>query len=165
MDDAFVLTMPLWEIAVRASLVYLALVFLARVVPKRRVGSISPNDILSLIVIGGLGADAIAGGSTSTADILLMIGIIVAWGYVLDTLEYRFAFVRRLMRHRQTPLVRDGRLLRKNLQHELITEEELMTELRRHDASELSMVESACLEADGEISVIKRPEPAGRRDG
>ncbi len=72
-------------------------VFLARIVPKRRVSSISPNDILSLIVIGGLSADAIASGSTSMIDILLMIGIIVAWGYLLDTLEYRFAFVRRLM--------------------------------------------------------------------
>jgi uncharacterized membrane protein YcaP (DUF421 family) len=167
MDDAFLLTMPLWEIALRASLIYLALVFLVRVVPKRRVGNISPNDILSLIVIGGLGADAIAGGSTSMADILLMIGLIVAWGYVLDTLEYRFAFVRRLMRHRQTALVQDGRLLRENLHHELITEEELMAVLRRHDAPELSMVRSACLEADGEISVIKRAEPgqARRQDG
>lgn len=158
MDEVFGLTKPLWEIAARATVVYFSLVFLLRVAPKRRAGSISPNDMLGLIVIGGMATDAIMGGSESVAEILLMIGVVVGWGHLLDRLEYRFAFVRRLMRDRQTTLIRDGRLLRGNLARELITEEELMAVLRERGVDDLSRVRQACLEADGHISVAINEE-------
>lgn len=58
---------PLWEIALRTTLVYLALVILVRVIPRRRTGHLSPNDMLALILIGGMAADGIMGGSTSPA--------------------------------------------------------------------------------------------------
>lgn len=124
MHEVFALTKPMWEIAVRATVVYFALVALARVIPKRRTGTISPNNILALIVIGGMVTDAVMGGSESATDILLMIALVVAWGYVLDRLEYRFRFFRHFLRDRESVLVHDGRLLRKNLRREMITEED-----------------------------------------
>lgn len=154
MDEVFGLTKPLWEIAIRATVVYFILVLLIRFVPKRRAGTISPNDMLALIVIGGLATDAIVGGSQSVADILLMVGLVVGWGYLLDLLQYRSTFIRRLMRDRHTLLVRDGRLLRKNLAKEMITEEELLAVMREKGAGDLSLVREAHVEADGEISVI-----------
>jgi uncharacterized membrane protein YcaP (DUF421 family) len=65
MAEVFGLSKPLWEIIVRATVVYFVLVFLVRVIPKRNAGHISPNDMLTLIVIGGMGTDAIMGGSSS----------------------------------------------------------------------------------------------------
>lgn len=154
--------MPLWEIAVRATVVYLALVFLIRVIPKRNAGHISPNDMLTLIVIGGLATDAILGGSTSLGDILIMTGLIIAWGYALDVLEYRFPVLQRVLRDRQTPLIDDGRLLRGNMRREMITEEELKAVLRREGLDDFSMVQSACLEADGDISLVKKDGTGAR---
>jgi uncharacterized membrane protein YcaP (DUF421 family) len=156
MIEVFGLTKPLWEIGIRATVVYLALVFLVRAVPKRNAGHISSNDLLTLIVIGGIGTDAIMGGSTSVGDLLLMVGLVLAWGYLLDILEYRFPFLQRLLRDRQTTLVEDGRMLRRNMRREMVTEEELMAVLRKEGIEELSLVQSACLEADGEISIMKR---------
>ena len=156
MAEVFGLTLPLWEIAIRATVVYFALVVLVRVIPKRNAGHISPNDMLTLIVIGGMGTDAVMGGSSSVGDIVLMIGLIVAWSYVIDILEYRFPALGRVFRDRQTLLIQDGRLLRRNMRREMVTEEELMTVLRKEGIDSPSMVQSACLEADGEISLIKK---------
>ena len=158
MTEVFGLTKPLWEIGLRATVVYLALILLVRAVPKRNAGHISPNDMLTLIIIGGMGTDAIMGGSTSVGDLLLMVGLVLAWGYVLDALEYRVPFLQRLLRDRQTRLVEDGRMLRRNMRREMVTEEELMTVLRKQGVRDLSAVQSAFLEADGEISVLKRKE-------
>ena len=158
MGEAFELTMPVWEVLARTSLVYLATVFLIRVVPKRRSGSISPNDMISLVLIGALAGDAVMGGSTSFADILLMIATVVGWGYFFDVLEYHFPLVHRLLREPETALIHDGQILRKNLRREFVTEEELMAALREEGIEDPSMVQSACLEADGRISVIKREE-------
>ena len=156
MGEVFRLTMPLWEIALRATLVYVALIILLRVVAKRNAGHLSPNDILTLVIIGGLGTDAIVGGSTSAGDILLLIVLVVGWSYLLDSLEYRVPAVRRLLRDRQSTLIEDGRLMRRNMRRELVTEQELMAVLRKEGIDDPARVKSARMEADGEISVIKK---------
>jgi len=152
--EMFELTMPLWEIAARATIVYLAIILVVRLMPKPKTGHISPNDMLTLIVIGGMATDAIMGGSTSIGDILLLIGIVLAWGYVLDLMEFRVPALSRLLREPETVLVENGQLLRRNMRSEMVTEDELMAVLRKQGISDLSGVRSACLEADGEISVI-----------
>lgn len=81
----------------------------------------SPNDILVLIVIDTLGADAIGGGTDSLGDLLLMIALVLILGYLLDIAEYRVPAFRRLMRHGTIALVEDGRMLRRNMRHEMVT--------------------------------------------
>lgn len=154
----FNLSMPLWELFVRGTIIYFALIFLVRVLPKRKTGHLSPNDMLFLIVIGGMGTDAIVGGSTSVGDILMMISLIVGWGYLFDIVEARSTFVQNLLRDRQTSLVEQGRLNKRNMRREMVTEEELMSVLREEGIDDISQVHSACLEADGEISVIPKGE-------
>lgn len=158
----FELTKPLWEILARGTITYFALIVLVRVIPKRKAGHISPNDMLSLIVIGGMGTDAIMGGSNSLGDILLMISLIVGWGYLFDIIEARSSFIQGLLRDRQTPLIEQGRLNKRNMRRELVTEEELMSVLREEGVDDVSQVSSACLEADGEISVIVKGKAKGK---
>jgi uncharacterized membrane protein YcaP (DUF421 family) len=131
MVEAFGWSTPLWQIVLRATVVYVALVLLLRIVAKRNVGNISPNDILTLVIVGGMGTDAIMGRSTSVGDILLFIAVVVFWAYVLDSLEYHVPAVRCLLRDRNTILVENGRMIRRNMRQELVTEEELMAELRK----------------------------------
>ena len=148
--------LPLWEIGLRGSIAWLGLVLVVRIVPKRNTGHISPNDMLVLVVIGALAADAVSGGSTSTGDLLLMIVVVLLWGYILDILEYRVPAFRRLMRPSQALLVENGRMLRRNMRRELVTEDEIKATLRKAGICDLSEVASAHLEADGEISLRKR---------
>jgi uncharacterized membrane protein YcaP (DUF421 family) len=105
MKEAFAFTMPLWKIAVRTSVVFLAIIFLLRIAPKRRTGSLSPNDMMALVLIGALAGDATMGGSISIPDVLAMIAIIVGWGYLLDYLEYRFPSLARFFREPERSLV------------------------------------------------------------
>lgn len=156
MSEVFGLTKPLWEIGLRATVVYVALVLLVRLVPKRNAGHISPNDLLTIVVIGGVATDAIMGGSTSVGDNLLLIAIVLLWAWLLDRLEFHSPVAQRLLRDRQTTLIEDGRLIRKNMRRELVTEQELMAALRKEGIDDPAQVQSACLEADGEISVIRR---------
>lgn len=158
----FDMTMPLWELFVRGTIIYLALIFLVRVIPKRKAGHISPNDMLTLIILGGMGTDAIMGGSSSVIEALLMVGLIIGWGYVFDAIEARSPLLQRVLRDRQTTLIDRGRFIRQNMRRELVTEEELMAVLRKEGVADVSRVRSACLEADGEISVIVEDKPEKR---
>lgn len=153
-------TKPILEIVIRGSAGFLILVLLLRVIPKRNAGHISPNDMLILIIIGGMGADAIMGGSYSLGDIFMMVALVLGWGYLLDAVEYRFPALRGVLRDDATRLIENGRLLKRNMRRELVTEEELMAVLRREGIEDLTLVRLATLEADGEISLVRSKDPS-----
>lgn len=159
MGEAFSFTMPLWEIAARSTVVYLAVLVLMRIIPKRNAGHISPNDMLILVIIGTLGTDAIIAESSTMADKLVMIGCIVLLGYVVDAVEYWVPGFSKLLRDKPTTLIEKGRMIRRNMRHEMVTEEELIATLRKAGIENIGSVRSACMEADGEISVIKQDRP------
>ena len=68
--------------------------------------------------------------------------------------------VRGFVHPERKKLVVDGRVIRKALGEELMTEEELLTQIRLNGIEELSEVKAAYLEGNGEVSVIKM-EPGG----
>jgi uncharacterized membrane protein YcaP (DUF421 family) len=62
-------------------------------------------------------------------------------------------------------LVRDGKMNRRNMKHELVTEEELMSQIRQHGIEDLAEVEKAYVEPDGQFSVIKKSSTKGNGAG
>jgi uncharacterized membrane protein YcaP (DUF421 family) len=53
-------------------------------------------------------------------------------------------------------LIKNGRMLKRNMDKEMITDEELLGQLRLQGIDDLSEVEQCCLESNGEFSVIKK---------
>jgi uncharacterized membrane protein YcaP (DUF421 family) len=64
---------------------------------------------------------------------------------------------RKVIQPARIALVRDGRILRRNLEHEMITEEELLAELHSHGCENVQQVRTAWIEPDGMVTVIKYP--------
>jgi uncharacterized membrane protein YcaP (DUF421 family) len=60
-------------------------------------------------------------------------------------------------------VVRDGKLLRKSMARELLTEDELMSQLRLHGQDSVENVEKAYVEGEGHLSVILRSREPPRR--
>ncbi len=156
MTESFGIETPLWEIVARGTVVYLLIAFVLRVVPKRQIGSISPNDLIFLVMMGSLAADAISGDAKTVMDLLLMVLVIVLWDYLFNLAEYYIPRFRRIAQDSPTLLVHRGELLHENLRKEKITEEEVAALLRKQGVFDMGRVEQAILEVDGHISVIER---------
>jgi uncharacterized membrane protein YcaP (DUF421 family) len=84
------------------------------------------------------------------------VATIVGMSWLIDWLGYHVAFMRRFVHPERKPLVVNGRVIRKNLAKELMTEDELMTQLRLQGVDQIQKVKAAFLEGNGEISVIQR---------
>lgn len=153
---------PLLEIFIRGTVVYLALFALLRFVVKREVGTVGIADLLVIVVIADAAQNAMAGEYTSVTDGVLLIGTIVGWNLALDGLAYRFPTMRRIIEPRPLELVRHGRMNRRNMRRALITEDELMSQLRLQGVDDVADVARSCMESDGRISVIERKK--GDRD-
>jgi len=73
---------------------------------------------------------------------------------MIDWLGYKNPWFQRLAHPPALLLVRDGQMLKRNMRRELVTEEELLSELRKQGVDELGKVKEAYMEQDGRISLI-----------
>jgi uncharacterized membrane protein YcaP (DUF421 family) len=78
---------------------------------------------------------------------------------IADAAQNGMARDARFATPRTVLLVQNGRVLRKNLEREMITEDELNSQLRQSGVDELTTVKCARLEPDGHISIIKSHKP------
>lgn len=145
---------PVLETIVRGTLVYLALFLMLRLVLKRESGTLAVTDLLVVVLIADAAQNAMAGGYRSVPDGLLLVGVILFWSYALNWLGFHVRMVEKLVQPPPLPLVKDGRLLYRNMRRELITEQELTSQLRLHGVDDLAQVRLAQMEGDGRISVV-----------
>lgn len=148
-------TSPL-ELMVRGSSMYLFLFLIFRVVIRRRVGSVGMADILILVIVADAAQNGMAGEYRTVTEGAILISTIIAWSVLADFLTYKSPFLQKLLEPPPLLLIENGRLKRRNLRHEFLSEEELKAKLREHGVTDYSQVKQAFLESEGEVSVIKK---------
>lgn len=165
-QDIFVLSEPVGETILRGTLMYLILFALLRLFQKRIAGTMGITDLLMMVLVADASQNALAGDYKSIPDGVLLVTTIIFWDYALDWLGYRFPRFRRFVHPSPLPLVKDGRMLRQNMRRELMTEDELMSQLREQGVDDISKVKEARMEGDGRVSVIERggKERGGGKD-
>lgn len=150
----FVPSGSLVEIALRGSTLFLALFFILRLLPRRQIGSLGVSDLLVIVVIADAAQNGLSGEYKSITEGLALVATILFWNWVIDTLDYRFPTLG-LNGSAPRLVVSNGRLLRKNMDKERLSEEQLMSHLREQGVEDLERVRKAYVEGDGRISVIK----------
>lgn len=144
------------EIVLRGTAMYWFLFFLFRFVVRRDVGAVGIADVLILVIVADAAQNAMSGEYESVSDGMLLVATLIGWNVALDWLSFRFRPFRRFAEPPPITLIRDGRILKRNLRLELITEEELWSQLRQQGIETLDEVRHAYMESDGQISVIKK---------
>ena len=147
------------EIILRGTIVYLFLFVLLRIV-RRGAGAIGLSDLVVVVLIADAAQNAMASDYKSITEGLILVTTIVFWDYFLDWLAYRFPAVRPLLRPAPSLLIKDGRIQRRSLEREMITEEELIEQLREHGVESVEEVKASYIEGDGHISVIEKDSTA-----
>jgi uncharacterized membrane protein YcaP (DUF421 family) len=149
----FVPQTPLLELVLRGTLMYLVLLAALRVLVRRHIGSMSLMDLLLMVLIADAAQNAMAGQYNSITEGLVLCGTLVGWNYLLDWLSYKSEFVARLLEPPPLAVVKNGRLLRRNMKSELLTEDELLGQLREQGVHDVRTVKIAYVESDGGLSV------------
>jgi uncharacterized membrane protein YcaP (DUF421 family) len=150
------------ELVIRGSLVYLLLFFILNFLPNRQIGSVGIADLLVVILFANASQNAMSSNYTSVADCIILVLTIISWSYFLNWFGYRFRWFQNLVTPPPLLLVENGRLMYRNLRRELITEDELMIQLRKQGVEDLRKVQKAYMEPDGNISLIERDSVTGR---
>ena len=154
----FSLDIPVLEIILRGSLMYIALFILLRVILKRQSGTLGITDLLLITLLADASQNAMTGEYQSIPSGIVLVCTIIFWNYAFDWLSFKSDWFSRLIEPPPLPLVQNGRLLRRNMQRELIKEDELLMQLREQGIEDISKVKAAFIESDGRISVIEHKQ-------
>lgn len=149
----FVPNTTIAEVVLRGTLIYLLLFFLMRFM-RREAGQIGIADVLIVVVIADAAQNGMAGPYNSITEGVALILTISFWDFALDWLGYHLPAFGKLIHPKPLPLVKDGRLLLRNMRRELITRDELHSRLREEGIESLDDVKHCYVEGDGRISVI-----------
>lgn len=154
----FLPDIPIIEIIVRGSIMYLALFILLRIILKRQSGTLGITDLLLITLLADASQNGMAGDYKSLPNGIVLVATIIFWDYALDWLSFKSHRFQCLIKSPPLPLIKNGRLLRRNMRKELITDADLMEHLREQGISDISAVKEAYIEDDGRISVIESEE-------
>jgi uncharacterized membrane protein YcaP (DUF421 family) len=106
-----------------------------------------------------------AGDSKSITEALILITTIILWDFFFDWLGFRSTFVSKLLAPDPLLLIEDGRVIKKNMEKELITEDELMSQLRQQGLEDYETVKKCYLESNGHFSVLTQTPDKRKQKG
>src|SRR4051812_11079431 len=144
------------DIVLRAIFLYAFVVFVMRVIGRRELSSMTPFDLVLLIVLG----DAIQQGLTqddySVTGALLAVATIATLQVFTSYLSFRSKKARAVLEGHPIVVVDHGQIVQQNLKRERMTEDEVAEEMRQQQIASLEEVDWAIIEANGSISFIKK---------
>ncbi len=145
----------LLDVAIRTTVVYLALLAGIRLTGARQLGQMSTFDLVLLLIIANAVQNAMVGPDTSLAGGLVAAGVLIGWHQVIDRLRLGSRRVHRLLAGEGIMLIHRGVVLAEHCRRAGITRDELLQALREHGVASPADVRLAVLEPDGAVSVIR----------
>lgn len=151
--EMFVPSVSPLEIFIRGTLIYL-FCFVVMRFTRRGISGISISDLLIIVMIADAAQNGMSADYKSVTDGVMLILTLIFWDYVLNLLQDKVPFIRELFYPKPVELIKNGKLLRKNMDRNYITYEELMSQVRESGIEKVSAVKLSCMEGDGSISII-----------
>jgi uncharacterized membrane protein YcaP (DUF421 family) len=148
-------SVPLLDLVIRGTILYLILFLYFRML-RREAGNLGVTDVLFVVLIADVSQNAMSNDYKSITEGLVLIGTMAFWDTLLNALAYRWRFMEKLIEPSPIVLMRNGAMLRRNMRRELITADELMSQLRLHGVTDIADVKTCTLESNGEFSVIRK---------
>ena len=144
------------DIAVRAVALYVFVVFVMRMIGRRELSTLTPFDLVLLIVLG----DAIQQGLTqddySITGAVVAVSTLAIMQVITSYISYRVKPFRKILKGEPIILIEGGKLLNQNLRRERITADDVAEEMRTQQIGAFDQVQWAILESNGTISFIQK---------
>ena len=150
----------------RTLLLYLVLIFVIRIMGKRQIGEMEPAEFVVTMLVANLAAIPMQDAGIPLFSGLVPILTVLGMELVLSWATLRSVTLRRFFCGKPVILIENGKILQQNLKAARITLDELTGHLREKDVLDITTVQFAILETDGQLSVFPYPahSPASARD-
>lgn len=148
----------LYEVIIRTSIMFLAIIIGLRVLGKRGIKQLSIFELVVIIGLGSAAGDPMMNKDVGIVPSLLIFLVIIGLYRGIIFIIGRNRKFENLVEGQSLCLIKEGYFSIKNFQKEALGSYELFSELRLKGISQLGQVKTAIEEISGEISVFYYPD-------
>lgn len=143
---------------VRAVIIYFFIIMAVRIMGKRQVGELKPQELVITILISAVATTPLEENSIPLANSLLPIMIFVALEMITSGISMKSITARNILQGKPIFIIKNGKLQQKELRNLRFTIDDLIDALRQQGAFDISEVENAIVETNGSLSVQLKSE-------
>ncbi len=141
------------KIIVSCFVVYLFIIIAIRIFGKKELAQLSVLDLVFVLLISNSVQNAMVGSDSSLLGGIIAAASLFVVNYIFKKALYKFPYFSQSIQGHPQLLIYKGRLLEQNLAKIQLSREELEEAIREHGAENISEVDQAVFEVDGNISI------------
>ncbi|OIJ18993.1 DUF421 domain-containing protein [Anaerobacillus alkalidiazotrophicus] len=151
-------SLPVYGFLIRAVIVYIYVFVIIKILGQRSMVALNPIDFLFAVIIGDVVGEPLSSGDIPLAGPLASAALIAGIHLFLSIIALKTPRFRRIIEDEPIIIIEKGKILNKEMRKVKMTVESLLMDLRLQSATDLSEIDYAILEANGQISVIKKSQ-------
>jgi uncharacterized membrane protein YcaP (DUF421 family) len=148
------------EILLRLLVVYVVMLVVMRLLGKRMSGQLSNVELAVMLLLGAIVGAPLTIPERGLVPAIVLLVALVALQRGLNALGARSEAVETLTQGRSSIFVKNGRILRHELEQAGISNEQLFATLRARGIAQLGELRRVYFEPDGEYSLVRAVPPA-----
>ncbi|MEN6316560.1 MAG: DUF421 domain-containing protein [Clostridiaceae bacterium] len=154
------------NIFLRSVIAFIGLLFLTHLMGRKQLSQITFFDYIVGITVGSIAASIVVDRSISVIDGIIATIVWCAMPIIIGYIAVKNLAFRRFVDGEPKVIIQNGTIINKNMLKEKYNMGDLLMQLRDKGVFDISEVEFAILEPNGELSVLKKSQynPATPRD-
>ena len=142
----------------RTLILYGVLIAIIRLMGKRQIGQMEPAEFVVTMLVANLAAIPMQDGGIPLFSGLVPILTVLGMELVLSWLSVKSLTFRKVLCGKPVILIENGNIMQENLKMTRVSLDELISHLRQKDVLDVSQVQYAIMETDGNLSVFPYPK-------
>lgn len=145
-------------VLLRTTLIYVLLTISIRLTGKRQIGDLQISELVITFMISELATIPIQDLSIPLSYTVLPIVLLLCYEVAVSFSVLKVKFFKKIFEGNPNILIRKGKLNQKELKKSRIGIDELLSDLRNKNINDISQVDYAIFELDGQLSVFLKKE-------
>lgn len=145
-------------VAVRAVIGFFTLLIFAKILGKQQISQLAFFDYVLGITIGSIASELTIDLSSRAWPHWVGLLTWAALGYLMECITLKWRYAAKYIEGEPSIIIMNGKIMENVLRKMRFTVSDVMELLRNKDIFDLSQVDFAILESNGQLSVLRKPE-------
>ncbi|HBV67900.1 MAG TPA: DUF421 domain-containing protein [Clostridiales bacterium] len=145
-------------VAVRGVISFFTLLIFAKILGKQQISQLAFFDYVLGITIGSIAAELTIDLSSSAWPHWVGLLTWAVLGYLMEWITLKWRYAAKYIEGEPAIIIMNGKIMENVLRKMRFTVSDVMELLRNKDIFDLSQVDFAILESNGQLSVLRKPE-------
>jgi uncharacterized membrane protein YcaP (DUF421 family) len=143
------------DLVLRATALYIFVVLVMRIIGRRELSTLSPVDLVLLIVLGDAVQQGLTQDDYSVTGAMTVVTTIAVLQVIASYVAFRSRRMKKLLEGEPIVLIESGKLIERNLRRERLRPEDVAEQMRQEGIGNFAEVRWGILESNGQFSFIK----------